>query len=202
MGLKVGEDDPAFLLVELNRLALEEAISIVVERLAPLPSTIEQAGIVLAKGVANAAACVIDEEFAAARDKISKEADTARAAAARAISELAQAQRRAHTDKWRALGFLFGSVLLVCGLAAGYAFALAINTSPKPTTSDVRPAPQVREPGLAAISPRRQTSADRINTVDMPGAESSLAAKPRYGPPSNFRHAPSARVRRSSSSRG
>jgi hypothetical protein len=139
MGIKVGEDDPAFLLVELNRLALEEAVSLVVQRLAPLPGTIEQAGLALAKGVANAAARVIDEEFAAARDKIAKEADTARAAAARAISELAQAQRRAHTDKWLALGFLFGSVFLVCGLAAGYAFALAINTSAKPTTSDVRP---------------------------------------------------------------
>ena len=139
MGLKVGEDDPAFLLVELNRLALEEAVSAVVERLAPLPGAIEQAGVALAKGVATAAVRAVDEEFAVARNKIAKEADAARAAAARAISELAQAQRRAHTDKWLALGFLFGSVLLVCGLAAGYAFALAINTSPKPTTSDVRP---------------------------------------------------------------
>ena len=139
MNVKVGEDDPAFLLVELNRLVLEEAVSTVIERLAPLPRTIEQAGVILAKGVANAAARVVDEEFAAARDKIAKEADTARATAARAICELAQAQRRAHTDKWLALGFLFGSVLLVCGVAAGYAFALAINTSPKPTTSDTRP---------------------------------------------------------------
>src|ERR1700720_3691078 len=150
MGVKGGEDDPAFLLVELNQLALEEAVSAVVERLAPLPRTIEQAGIVLAKGVANAAARVVDEEFAAARYKIAKEADTARAAAARAISELAQAQRRAHTDKWLALGFLFGCVLLVCGLAAGYAFALAINTSPKPTTSHVRPSAAGPRTGLGS----------------------------------------------------
>ena len=139
MGVKVGEDDPAFLLVEMNRLELEEAVTAVVERLAPLPGTIEKAGWALAKEVATAAASVVDVKFAAARETIAKEADAARAAAARAISELAQAQRRTHTYKWLALGFLFGSVLLVCGLAAGYAFALAINTSPKPTTSDVRP---------------------------------------------------------------
>ena len=139
MGVKVGEDDPAFLLVEMNRLELEEAVSAVVERLAPLPGTIEKAGWALAKEVATAAAGVVDAKFAAARETIAKEADTARAAAARAISELAQAQRRTHTYKWLALGFLFASVLLVCGLTAGYALALAINTSPMTTTSAARP---------------------------------------------------------------
>ena len=139
MGVKVGEDDPAFLLVEMNRLELEEAVSAVVERLAPLPGTIEKAGWALAKEVATAAASMVDAKFAAARETIAKEADTARAAAARAISELAQAQRRTHTYKWLALGFLFASLLLVCGLAAGYALALAINTSPMSTTSAALP---------------------------------------------------------------
>ena len=129
MGVKVGEDDPAFLLVELNRLALEEAVSIVVERLTPLPGTIEQAGVALAKGVANAAARVVDEEFAAARNKIAKEADAARAAAARAISELAQEERQAHTDKWITLGYLFGCLFVVGGFAAGFFIALALNAS-------------------------------------------------------------------------
>ena len=129
MGVKVGEDDPAFLLVELSRVALEEAVSIVVERLAPLPGTIEQAGVALAKGVANAVARLVDEEFAAARDKIAKEADAARAAAARAISELAQEQRQAHTDKWITLGYLVGCLVLVGGSAAGFFMALAFNTS-------------------------------------------------------------------------
>ena len=113
MGAKVGEDDPAFLLVEMNRLELEEAVSVVVERLALLPNTIEKAGWALAKDVAAAAASMVDVKLAAARETIAKEADTARAAAARAIRELAQAQRRTHTYKWLALGFLFGSVLLV-----------------------------------------------------------------------------------------
>src|SRR5437899_11086590 len=113
MGLKVGEDDPAFLLVELNRLALEEAVSIVVERLTPLPGTIEQAGVALAKGVANAAARVVDEEFAAARNKIAKEADAARAAAARAMSELAQEEGQAYTDKWIPLGARLERMLIV-----------------------------------------------------------------------------------------
>jgi hypothetical protein len=139
MGVKVGENDPAFLLVEMNRLELEEAVSAVVERLAPLPGSIEKAGWALAKEVATAAASVVDVKFAAARETIAKEADTARAAAARAISELAQAQRRAHTYKWLALGFLFGSVLVGFGLAAGYALALAINTSSMTTTSQARP---------------------------------------------------------------
>jgi hypothetical protein len=130
MGLKVGEDDPAFLLVELNRLALEEAVSIVVERLTPLPGSIEQAGVALAKGVANAAARVVDDEFAAARNRIAKEADAARAAAARAISELVQEERRAHTDKWMALGYLFGSLSVVGGFSAGFLVALVFfNTS-------------------------------------------------------------------------
>jgi CHASE3 domain sensor protein len=82
---------------------------------------------------------VVDVKFAAARETIAKEADTARAAAARAISDLAQAQRRTHTYKWLALGFLFGSVLLVCGFAAGYALALAMNRSPMTTTSVAQP---------------------------------------------------------------
>jgi len=138
MGVKVGEDDPAFLLVEMNRLELEEAVSAVVERLAPLPDIIEKAGWALAKEVATAAASVVDVKFAAARETIAREADTARTAAARAISELAQAQRRAHTYKWLSLGLLFGSVLLVCGLAGGYALALTINASPMPTTPEAR----------------------------------------------------------------
>jgi hypothetical protein len=99
-GVKVGEDDPAFLLVEMNRLELEEAVSAVGERLAPLPGTIEKAGWLVAKEVAAAAARVVDMKLAAAREAIAKEADTARAAAARAINELAQEQREAHTDKW------------------------------------------------------------------------------------------------------
>jgi hypothetical protein len=139
MGVKVGEDDPAFLLVEMNRLELEEAVSAVVERLAPLPSTIEKAGWALAKDVAAAAASMVDVKLAAARETIAKEADWARSAAARAISELAQAQRRAHTDKWLALGFLFGSLLVACGFAAGYALAPAISISPITATSEARP---------------------------------------------------------------
>jgi hypothetical protein len=94
MGAKIGEDDPAFLLVEMNRLEVEEAVSAVVERLTPLPGTTEQAGWALAKEVATAAASVVDVKFAAARETTAKEAETARAAAARAISELAQAQPR------------------------------------------------------------------------------------------------------------
>jgi 4-diphosphocytidyl-2C-methyl-D-erythritol kinase len=129
MGLKVGEDDPAFLLVELNRLALEEAVSIVVERLTPLPGSIEQAGVALAKGVASATQRVVDEEFAEARKKIAREADAARAAAARAISELTREQRQAHTDKWIALGYLFGCLSVVGGFSAGFLIALVFNTS-------------------------------------------------------------------------
>jgi hypothetical protein len=129
MGVKVGEDDPAFLLVELNRLALEEAVSIVAERLAPLPGTIEQAGWALARIVRDAAARALDEEFVAARNKIAKEADAARAAAARAISELAQEQRRAYTGKWITLGHLFSCLFVVGGFAAGFFIALAFNTS-------------------------------------------------------------------------
>src|SRR5436853_2417222 len=114
MGVKVGEDDPAFLLVEMNRLELEEAVSAVVERLAPLPGTIEKAGWALAKEVATAAASVVDVKFAAARETIAKEADTARA-----VSELAQAQRRTHTYKSLSLGLLFGtSMWPCCGLRA------------------------------------------------------------------------------------
>jgi hypothetical protein len=129
MGLKVGEDDPAFLLVELNRLALEEAVSIVVERLAPLPGAIEQAGVALAKGVASATQRVVDEEFAEARKKIATEADAARAAAARAICELVREQRQAHTDKWIALGYLFGCLFAVGVFASGFFVALAFNAS-------------------------------------------------------------------------
>jgi hypothetical protein len=153
MSVKVGEDDPAFVLVEMNRLELEEAVSAVVERLAPLPSTIEKAGWALAKEVATAAASVVDAKFAAAREAIAKEADTARAAAARAISELAQAQRRAHTYKWLALGLLFGSLLLACGLAAGYALALAINTS-MTITSEAQPSAAGLRTVIASDIPR------------------------------------------------
>jgi len=129
MGLKVGEDDPAFLLVELNRLALEEAVSIVTDRLAPLPGTIEQAGWALARIVRDAAARAVDEEFVVARNKIAKEADAARAAAARAISEFAQEQRRVDTDKWITLGHLFSCLFVVGGFAAGFFIALVFNTS-------------------------------------------------------------------------
>ena len=129
MAVKVGEDDPAFLLVELNRLALEEAVSVVVERLGPLPRTIEQAGWALARIVRDAAAHAVDEEFAAARNRIAKEADIARVAAARAISELAQEQRRVHTDKWITLGYLFGWLFVVSGFVAGFFIALAFRSS-------------------------------------------------------------------------
>jgi hypothetical protein len=113
----------------IESIALEEAVSIVVERLAPLPGTIEQAGVALAKGVTSAAQRVVDEEFAAARNKIAKEADAARAAAARAINELAQEERQAHTGKWITLGYLFGCLFAVGGFLAGFFIALAFNTS-------------------------------------------------------------------------
>jgi hypothetical protein len=75
--VKVGEDDPEFLLVKMNRLDFEDAVSALVERLAPPPGPIEKAGWALAKEVATAAVSVVDVKFAAAHETFAKEADTA-----------------------------------------------------------------------------------------------------------------------------
>ena|SRR6266403_5422235 len=121
MGIKVGEDDPAFLLVELNRLALEEAVAVVVERLAPLPNNIVEAGRALAVEVSTSSLVSVSKQVAEARQTIATEAQAARAAAAKAISEIVQTHRRAHAGKWIALG-LFSAVVLV---AVGHMLALA-----------------------------------------------------------------------------
>ena len=41
--VRLDEDDPAFVLVELNKLALEETAQALVDQLEPIPTRIEQA---------------------------------------------------------------------------------------------------------------------------------------------------------------
>jgi hypothetical protein len=76
-GIVIGPDDPAFALVEINRLVVEEAVSHVVERLETLPGQIEASAKALAAEVAGQGVQRVVENLREARQTIAADSEGA-----------------------------------------------------------------------------------------------------------------------------
>ena len=121
--IRLDENDPAIVTVEIARLALEESVGLLLERASPLTDRICTAGLDLGKEMANLAARRILTETDLARQGIAEEAQAARKAAAIAIKEVAQSHRMEHAAKWICTGIALASLLGALCFAAGYACA-------------------------------------------------------------------------------
>ena len=133
-GVKLEPDDPAFLLVELNRMALEEAAAPVVTSVASLSGRIERTGLSLVRAIVTAFARKNAELLAQTR------AEAAEGAASACNAAVAAALRKAYGDiaaenargaRWFigiasavgvfgfVLGLIVGALLLPVAHAAG-----------------------------------------------------------------------------------
>ncbi len=124
--VRLDERDPAFILVELNRLVLEEAVACALKEAAPLADRITAAGNNMALNIARDAARSIDAEVEAARETIASEAQAARNEAAIAISKVAKSHEEAHAAIWIFLGMLLGCLFVAAGIVIGCVFAIPL----------------------------------------------------------------------------
>ncbi len=131
-GIRLSPDDPAFVVVELNRLAFEDLIEKAGERLDPLAERIDKAARLAAAEVTRSTLRSISEETREARALIaneareaaaraSAEADAARKVAAVAIEKMAAAHKAEARWKMAIVGALTALVIAVCAFSAGYA---------------------------------------------------------------------------------
>lgn len=123
LNVRLDQDDPAFVLVELNRLALEETAKTVVQELGAVAQDIERAG----GQIVSSAREAIGEEVSKARSSASREIDIeveqARKTAAKLISEVAAANRNVNASKWFAVAGAVGFALVCVSFAGGYLLA-------------------------------------------------------------------------------
>jgi|SRR5580692_5226230 hypothetical protein len=144
-GVALGPDDPAFALVELNRLALKEAIEEtageIMERLNAFPERIRSSGKHLAAEVATQGMQRVVEMLAESRRTIAADTEQAQRRIADHIAklseplfrEVAAAVRAAQTlsrggavrARWLLAGAVIGVLSFVYGVAFGaYAYSL------------------------------------------------------------------------------
>jgi len=108
--VRLDEDDPAFVLVELNKLALEETAQALVDQLEPIPTRIEQAAQALLAQVETKATHRTAEAIAQATIRINEEVKNSRITAARLIEDVARENRNVNASKWFAVA---GAVCIV-----------------------------------------------------------------------------------------
>ena len=122
-GIRLSPDDPALAIVELNKLAFEELLERTGERLDPLAERIDKAARLTAAALSRSLLRTLTEETRQARAAIAAEADTARLAAATAISKMA-ASHGSPSRLRPALLALLAAVLAATAFASGYCFAI------------------------------------------------------------------------------
>jgi hypothetical protein len=127
VGVRLGPNDPVYAVVELNRLALEESVAYLLERISPLANQITTSGVELAAQIARTAARRISEETDAGRKAVAGEAQAARNAAAIAIQQVAQSQQRAHVAQWIFAGIVLAGFLGTVCFTAGYVCAPSLD---------------------------------------------------------------------------
>ncbi len=118
--VRLDEDDPAFVLVELNRLALEDTAKALVGQLEPLPEKIEQAAKALLAQVDSKATHRTAEAIAQATLRINEEVEKSRSTAARLIEDVAKANRNVNGPKWFAVAGVVCIILVTLSFAGGY----------------------------------------------------------------------------------
>lgn len=119
-GVKLDKDDPAFLLVELNRLVLEQAGDDLAGKLGELPGQVEAAGQRMLAELATRVTKQIDGAEAEAAKRVKGEVDEARKVAAELIGDVAKANRNVNASKWFAVAGVVCLSVFVAGAGAGY----------------------------------------------------------------------------------
>ena len=138
VGVRLGAKDPIFAVVELNRLALEESVGVLLRQTAPLVDGIRGAGIEMTQQLARLANQRIQGDLEdarqdiardtqAARQDIASEAHAARHAAAIAIQQVANSHRRGDLASSVCLTIALACALALAAFTAGYFCAPAIN---------------------------------------------------------------------------
>ena len=127
--VRLDEDDPAFVLVELNRLALEQTARTVVEQLEPLTGQIEGAAKKLLVQVEERATHRTAEAIAQATIRINEEVEKSRSTAARLIEDVARANRNVNASKWFAVAGGVCVILASLSFGGGYWIARTTNDS-------------------------------------------------------------------------
>lgn len=122
-GVKFSPDDPALAMVELNKLAFEELIERIGERLDPLAERIDKAARLAAAELSRATLRNVAEETRHARATIAAEADAARLAAAAAIRNVASSYSAETGLRSVVIGGALALALVLAGFAAGYVIA-------------------------------------------------------------------------------
>ena len=118
--VRLDEDDPAFVLVELNKLALEETAQALVDKLEPIPTRIEQAAQALLAQVETKATHRTAEAIAQATIRINEEVKNSRITAARLIEDVARENRNVNASKWFAVAGAMCIVIAGLSFGGGY----------------------------------------------------------------------------------
>ena len=121
--VRIDEDDPAFVIVELNRLALEATATAIVEHLQPLPGRIDDAAKRLLAQVDATATHRTAEAVAHASILINSELVRATKVASRLLEDVAIRNRAVGALKWCVLAGIGSLILVAVGYAAGFLHA-------------------------------------------------------------------------------
>ena len=125
VGARVDRDDPAFVLVELNRLVLEETVDALAARVESLVAQLATAGRSAGASVGRAAATQAAEAFANAVQQIQEEGRRVQAATRETFRREAVNRKRVTAGaRWR-------SFVLVAVIAASGGFGLGWATGPR-----------------------------------------------------------------------
>lgn len=123
LNVRLDQDDPAFVLVELNRLALAETAQAAVKEIGGVAEKIERAGEVMLQDVREAINGEVTNAKTSASREIDREVEEARKTAAKLIAEVAAANRNVNASKWFAVAGSVGLALACVSFGAGYFLA-------------------------------------------------------------------------------
>jgi hypothetical protein len=118
--VRLDRDDPTFLVVELNRLALEESIAPVLSSIDAMPRRVEKLGLIMAKTLVSAFAAQHAAQLAKTRAAVAEEVG------ATCRKEVAEAARRALAVASKAsrarMAYCAVTALLLAALAFGVGY--------------------------------------------------------------------------------
>lgn len=145
--VRLDEDDPAFILVEMNRMALLETGKAIVSELEPIPAKINEAAQQLLSQVEEQTKHQTDQAVDDARIRISEEVTQARVTATQLIEDVAKANRNVNASKWFAVAAGTCIAVAVAAGGAGYWIASTQAESAAARAGQVLAGPE----GLAAV---------------------------------------------------
>ncbi|WP_131421460.1 hypothetical protein [Comamonas thiooxydans] len=121
--VRLDEDDPAFILVEMNRMALLDTCKAIVEELEPIPAKINEAAQQLLSQVEEQTKHQTDLAVEDASIRIAEEVSQARVTATQLIEDVARANRNVNASKWFAVAA--GACIAVAAVAGGVGYWIA-----------------------------------------------------------------------------